>query len=156
MKQWFLVVGLFVLLGGSAFAQTYSVETTSGTMSVEIEDFADEPVRVVSISWTADDDGYTTGTLRRLSGTILRVVTNPADGDEAPSDNWGVTLTDRDGIDVFAGKGANRDTADSEAFVPLIGDGATTDQLVTVAGELTLAVSSAGPSKSGVIRIYLQ
>lgn len=66
---------------------------------------------------------------------------------------------DEDGIDVFAGQGANRDTANAEHFVPdlTLSDG-TTDSVapIAVCGILTLNVSNAGNAKAGTVTIYFR
>jgi hypothetical protein len=137
-----------------------AVTVTSGSATVSFADYGtrDSPrmMRVVSIAWTSDAAGSVSVDVPSQFGFIARVVTNPAAGTLAPADNYDVALNDQDGIDLFARNGADRDTASSEVFVPLIGDGATTSELVLMCGPSTLTVTDAGNAKAGVIRIYLK
>lgn len=107
-------------------------------------------------TWTSDASGNVSGTdTESLAGEILRVVTNP--GATAPSDDYDLTITDADGVDLLVGVGANRDTANSEQTVPIIetlvaanphGSGVFFD------GPLSLAISNAGNAKQGVVTLY--
>lgn len=117
-----------------------------------------KPIRKYTFAWTSDSSGNVSGTASdAISGTIVRVVTNP--GATAPTDNYDVVLNDADGIDVLAGQGANRDTADSEHFCPGVAfkDGTTTSIApVVVDGELTLGVTNAGNAKQGELHLYVR
>lgn len=115
---------------------------------------AAELVNKVTLAWTSDGSGAATQAIT-LRGTILRVVTNP--GATAPTDNYDLTAPDADGVDVFGGQGANRDTANSEHFCPglPLADGTTTSTApISVNGEITLTIANAGASKEGSITIY--
>ena len=110
-----------------------------------------DQINRVVVSWTSHTDGTADGTVNGINGTILRVVTNP--GAAAPTDGYDVTLTDEDGIDVLAGLGADRDTANSENIVPL---DVTSGLPFVVAGALTLSVTNAGSQKNGTVSIYFR
>lgn len=60
-------------------------------------------------------------------GYIVRVVTNP--GGTAPTDQYDITLTDADGVDVMGGALANRHTTTSEqayaSVAPIVAGGFT-------------------------------
>ena len=119
-----------------------------------------QPYRVNThtVSWVSDDNGDYAETFGPVNGVILRVVTDPAAGGDAPADNYDLTIADANGFDVLAGQGANRDTADAESFCPLIpaGDGATVTAVpVAVSGLLTLRVDNAGAVKRGSVVLYL-
>jgi hypothetical protein len=108
----------------------------------------------IKLDWTSDGSGNVTQAIT-LNGVILRVATDP--GATAPTDNYDLTAPDESGVDVFGGQGANRDTANSEHFVPgaPFGDGTTTSVApVSVNGEITITIANAGASKVGSIYIY--
>lgn len=109
-------------------------------------------IRSVTWSWIATAGGAAGDVAVGISGEILRVVTNP--GSPAPSDNYDITIVDDDGFDVCAGLAQNRDTVNTESFVPLTGDGTTTNQRFAVDGTLTLAVSNAGSGGAGTVTVY--
>lgn len=81
----------------------------------------------------------------KIEGYIVRVVTNPSA--TAPTDDYDITITDADGVDVMAGALANRDTANSEQVIP--------SDPPYVNSELTVNISTAGEAKEGVIIIYV-
>jgi len=73
-------------------------------------------------SFTSDDGTGAIAsaiTVGPVNGYITKVVTNP--GSTAPTDNYGITLSDSDGCDVLGGAGSNRDTVNSEHLTPLVG-----------------------------------
>lgn len=112
----------------------------------------DSLVHAKSVAWTSDSTGAASASLD-LNGVLLRVVTNP--GSTAPTDNYDVTLLDRDGYDVLEGGGANRDTANTESIKPVSAATDSVTQLPTaVAGIHTLAIANAGASKTGSITFY--
>jgi hypothetical protein len=118
----------------------------------QLRNDAEPLVRGVTIAWTSDGSGNYTESFD-LAGVILGVVTNP--GSTAPTDNYDVTCPDADGRDVFMGGGADRDTANTENFVPLAtGSDGTTKMPVAVAGTLTLTIANAGSAKVGTVTIY--
>jgi hypothetical protein len=116
------------------------------------------PVRRAVASWTSDSSGNANPAAAdwNLNGTILRAEFDP--GSPAPTDNYGVTLLDEYGFDVLGGgAAANRDTANTESFVPVIGGGdALTKFPVVVSGLHQLNVSGAGNAKSGRVILYLR
>jgi len=115
-------------------------------------------VRSLALAWTSSAGGAVSGipTAEKLSGELLRVTIVPGTGDAEPSNDYGVTLLDDDGIDVLAGKGANLSNVNASELCPLVGDGTTTVQPVAIDGNLTLVVSAAGATKSGTVKIYFR
>ena len=113
-----------------------------------------EIIQKYTASFTSTAGGGYTESIP-IAGRILRVVTNP--GATAPTDNWDVTLIDADGLDLFMGRGADRDTANTEQFCPGIpmtdGTNITTVPVVHY-GTCTLTVTNAGASKAAVVTIY--
>jgi len=112
-----------------------------------------DDVMLITVAWTADAAGAVTSTVLtpEIDGYVFLAVTNP--GAVSPTDNYDVTLTDTDGVDVMGGTLANRDAVNSEAAVPLIATGTYDARFVD--GGLTFdltnnSVNSAG----GVLKVY--
>lgn len=128
-----------LLLASSVSAQTVTVtEETSGT------------VRKITWEWISDASGDAAGTTTAaFSGEVLALVTDP-DGASAPTDNYDITITDEEGVDVLVAAGANRDTANTEQVVDqsLLG--------VVANDRLTLTVANAGDSNAGVVYLFIR
>lgn len=107
----------------------------------------------ISIGWTSDASGDATANLAadynsnlsKIKGWIIQIATNP--GATAPTDNYDITISDADSVDVCGGRLKDRDTATSELV--------TFDPPVWVDSELALAVANAGNAKVGAIEIYM-
>lgn len=99
-------------------------------------------VRSVTFSIVADAAAATvpaTALTKKIEGTLLELVTNP--GATAPTANYDITITDADGTDVLAGKGANRHTSTSER-APIYADTALTHTHVNESDTLTLNIAN--------------
>lgn len=121
-------------------ADTSTITTTLGTGGVYIQ----------RIAWTADSSGDKEDVETSIHGNVLMVVTDP--GTTAPADNYDITISDSDGVDIMGGELTNRDTATSEQVVPKIGSayGAR-----PVQGALTVAFTNqANADCDGEIVIY--
>ena len=169
MRKLLSSIALFILCTGIVQAQTRSrsITVTSGTATLTEQFASDQALRneyqgkntqlfTLSIDWTTSPTspaGTVLAILPTYNGQILRVITNPTN---TPTDNYDITLTDADGVDVLDGKGANRDTTNSESFCPLAGDGTTTNQQWAINNALTLTITDAGTNKSGVIRLIIK
>lgn len=82
------------------------------------------PISVITLTCTADaaDASYPETVLAtKISGKLLALETNP--GATAPTDNYDIALDDAEGHDVLEGKGANRDTANTEKVSAVRGVG---------------------------------
>jgi hypothetical protein len=98
-------------------------------------------------SWLSDDaDGSIAAkaSAKTINGFIVAAIWNP--GSAAPTDNYDTVLTDADGVDVLGGVGANRDTANSEQGLPLVGGAYAPRRVDSV---LTFSGSNAGNEKTG-------
>lgn len=105
-------------------------------------------IQKIRWAWTSDASGNADLiTERAYYGEVLALVTDP-DGTDAPTDDYDITITDVEGYDVMQGAGADLDTANTETAVPTAASVAF--------GTLTLNVSNAGDSKSGVAILYLK
>lgn len=83
----------------------------------------------------------------KIQGYIVKVDTNPDDTD-APTDNYDINLLNSDSIDVASGNLVNRDTANSEQWIP--------SDPPYVDSELTLTIANAGDTKKGVVTIWMR
>lgn len=105
-------------------------------------------IKKIKWAWTCDGSGNADKvTTKPFYGEVLSLVTIPAAGGSAPSDNYDITITDAEGYDVMQGAAANRDTANQETAVP-------TAKSVAF-GALTLNVTNAGSAKSGTAILYI-
>lgn len=116
-------------------------------------------IRKVACSWTSDGSGDASGTAK-LVGTLVKASTNPTD---APTDNYDITLTDSDGVNVLTacqGSLLNRHTTTSQEVYFLVLDTAGTPLAQSVhpvvCGDITVTVAAAGATKSGVLNLYLR
>ncbi len=118
--------------------------------------------RVIA-AWTSDGSGNASGTTAvRVCGRLVKAVTDP--GSAAPTDNYDVTITDDEDVNVLTACQSsllNRDTANSEETYFLVLDAAAGTPLAqsvhpVVCGTLTVTVSNAGNAKSGQIILYVQ
>lgn len=172
MKRILLLFGL-AALASSVQARTKVQETlspTSGTATLTtiyggISDSGPWHQTITyKIAWTSDASGNVTVNLPKgatssnvnetsgkyaIVGTLLSVTTDP--GATAPTDNYDITLTDSLGVDVFAGLGANRDTATTETFFPLTGNGTNTICPFELNDFYALAITNAGNAKQGTL-----
>src|SRR5688500_2099008 len=83
-------------------------------------------IRKVLISFTTDDTtGSVACTLEKISGELIKTVTDP--GSAAPTANWDVVLTDEEGVDLsvhmddvaIAALIARHETTTLETYLPL-------------------------------------
>lgn len=110
----FMMVVLFLLMSSSTWAAGTITQTKSKVSS---------NVTLWTFTCTADSaDGSfpATASSSDIEGYVILVVTNP--GATAPTDNYDITLTDEDSVDVMGGELANRDTSNSEQAIPLVGN----------------------------------
>lgn len=116
--------------------------------TVTVTEQTHRTLKRIKWSWTSTSGGaadkVTTAT---FTGEVLTLVTDP--GGTAPTDNYDITVTDADGIDVLAGAGANRDTANTE-YVLAASLGGCVDSV------LTLNVTNAGNAKEGDVYVYIR
>lgn len=109
-----------------------------------------DTVKKIKAAWVSDDAaGTASGTTTQVySGRFLGLITDP--GATAPDDNYTITITDDDGVDLLLGAATgNRDTADTE-FIK------EADMAGVAMSQLTFNVSSAGNSKIGTIYLLIR
>ena len=97
--------------------------------------------------WLSDDaTGAVSGVIASdVVGKPMLLTTVPGTAGLAPDDNYDITITDENGIDILAGLGANRDIATTEHVIDTAG------MLFTVATSLTLNVTNAGNANGGTV-----
>lgn len=108
--------------------------------------------------WTSTDggavaasttDGENPTTEGKYTGKLIRLITDPGDSGDAPTDNYDVTILDSDGYDVLMGAGADRDTANTEQVLEAsLG--------ICLYSTLSLRVSTAGDANKGKVILYIQ
>jgi len=103
----------------------------------------------ITWAWTTDASGdadeCTTGV---YTGKVIALVTDP--GSTAPTDNWDLVINDDQSVDVLAGAGANRDTADTEQVTDEASLG------IVVRSTLDAVISNGGNAKEGTVYLYLR
>ena len=106
-----------------------------------------------TFAWTGDSStgAVNSFTTPKITGYIFSGITNP--GTTAPTDNYGITLNDDNGVDVFGGELLNRDTANSEQAVPKIGNAYGTR---FVNSKLTFSITGQSVnSAKGTLDVYV-
>jgi hypothetical protein len=105
----------------------------------------------MDFSWTTTAGGAADLESSRVpAGKVIGIVHIPGAGGVQPTDQYDVTLTDSDGVDVLNGHGANVSNAAVTQYV-------IADELgVVVSDTLTLNVTNGGNAKSGRTIIYLK
>ena len=105
----------------------------------------------ITFAWTsgtAGEAGTASGTTTyTYNGAVLRVVTVPGLAPNVPTDDYDLTLTDEDGVDVAVGQLANRDDTNTEMIATGMG--------YVVGDKLTLTVAAAGAAKTGTCYVYI-
>jgi hypothetical protein len=149
MKKLIVLLVILAITVGGAFADDGTVTVKRGTTPNGME--------TVLFTWIANSGGTVpaTSTLGNWpsynAGCISKVNTNP--GSTAPTDNYDITLTDSDGIDLMGGELANRDTANSEVAVPKVD---TVFGCVVVTEAFTLNISgNSVDSATGTVTVYI-
>lgn len=108
-------------------------------------------VKCIAFDWLSSAAGAADqATANVYDGVLERVEFIPDGGGTQPTDQYDVTLTDANSVDVLAGLGANLSNAAAVTKTHANG-------LTAVAGsKLTLNVTNAGNAKGGVVIVYLR
>jgi len=118
--------------------------------SMTFTEITHSTVKKIKAAWVSDSaTGAVSGTTTGIySGRFLGLITDP--GGTAPDDNYTITITDDDLVDLLLGAATgNRDTADTE-FIK------EADMAGVAMSQLTFNVSSAGNSKEGAIYLLVR
>lgn len=144
MKKLFFVIAMLLCIPISSHA------ASSASDSVLVDK---DNLRVIRVLWTAHTDGTFTNyeITNAPLGAIWMVATDP--GSTAPTDNYDIDLLDSTGVDIMGAELDDRDTANTEQAMPLIG---SSSGVRPVNGKLTLAISNNSVnSATGTIYIYI-
>ncbi len=108
-------------------------------------------VQFIKAAWTADDGtGSVAIALTGLwDGKVMYLATVPGTAGTQPDDNYDLTITDGNSLDILSGAGANRDELNTE-YVLGTSLGAVAMQT------LTLNVSNAGNSNTGTVYVWIK
>ena len=138
----------------------------SGSSMTFAYDNGPGPLKKVIVDWISDSaTGAVSGTTAvKVVGRLVKATTDPAAGGSAPTDNYDITVTDDEGVDVLAacqGTLADRDTANTEEQYFLVKDLAAGTPLAqsihpAVCSPLGFAVAAAGNSKAGQIILFVE
>ena len=110
-------------------------------------------IKKITWAWTSHTDGKvavaTVGasTENTFNGEIVRLVTVPAPGGDAPT-TYNVLVYDADNVDVLVGTGATRHIANTEQVVADLG--------IVANDKLTLYIENAGSGKKGTVHLYIR
>lgn len=153
MKRYFLsAMLLFAILATPARAADPSV--TSGTLTITPLGLSGR-LQQYTLDWLSDAAGKVVATTFQINGTIERLVYKPDTGGTTPDDDYAITLTDADSVDVLNGTGAQLNDTGTSNTVTTVTNGTTPLPFAT-AGQLTLSITGAGAANGGIIRIYFR
>ncbi|MCB9739194.1 MAG: hypothetical protein H6747_07995 [Deltaproteobacteria bacterium] len=113
----------------------------------------------VTATWTSDASGDASDTTARIVGSLVKATTIP-DGTAIPTDNYDITLTDDEGIDILdpcAQSLADRSNVAAQAIYCIFSG--TSEPVATypaVADAVTVTVANAGDSKAGVLKLLFR
>jgi len=133
----------------------------AGSLTETVEWIAGQNVKKVTYTWTGDVSAGTVPAtvVAPLNGYLMRVVTRPhVNSTIQPQDNYDLTLTEHlnGSLDLFNGKGMDRDTANAEQFMPSHNNGSINIYPVYSATPLTLThTNSSVALATGAIDLYV-
>jgi hypothetical protein len=146
MKKFFsfLILFFLVVFSFNSFAATTVVNTSLA-----------QGIYKCTFTCGTDSAGSATyaakATPFNIDGWVMYVITNP--GSTGPTDDYDITLTDDDGVDIMGGALLNRDITNSEQAAPLIATGYYRDRYVS--GPLTLTITNNSVNNATtVVTIY--
>jgi hypothetical protein len=151
MKRKILLAAICVLFCATAFGV--------GTVTQSLSKNRADTVAVLTFTWTADvGDASVPSTTTSTAITaalqhyfLYMMETDP--GGTAPTDNYDIVVNDANGNDILGGLGADRDTANTETVMPLIGGANYAPRPIDTA--LTLVITNnAVNSATGVVKLY--
>lgn len=123
----------------------------AGASCTKTETGGSEGISKIVFDWLSDDaTGAVSGiTNKGYSGFLVRAAFDPDAAATQPTDQYDVTVTDEDGLDVLNGLGANLSNAANVQK-------AQSDGLLPVArSQLTLNVTNAGNAKGGLVYLWI-
>jgi hypothetical protein len=109
-------------------------------------------VRLVKADWLSDAAGDVTenATTEHYSGVILYAAFVPDAGGTQPTDQYDVTVLDKNSLDVLNGLGANKSNSVTAYADQYDGLGAVANS------KLTVTVDNAGNAKGGIVYLWIR
>ena len=116
-------------------------------------------VKKIVIDWLSDDaTADASFDTKKISGFLLKGVTNPADGGDQPDDNYNIILTDPEGSNILVNCNDDLLLRDDTAVetVDFILDGAIAGSAgrPCVSDIITVSVDTAGNALQGRLVLY--
>lgn len=127
------------------------VSTTTGTATLEAipHQYKGNTYLVIACTWVSDaTDGEALIDFVDLNGDLEHVTFAPGADALQPTNAYDVTLKDEAGVDVLQGGGADLSNTTAKGLF-------TGKWPVPVAGRLRLAVTNAGTSNGGTVKLYI-
>ncbi len=120
--------------------------------SAQITEEVFNSVKLIKWAWTSGT-GQTVladnTTESFYTGKLLFMTSIPGAGGDAPTDNYDITILDKNGADVCSDAGMNRDAASTESVLAA--------SLGAVANsQLSLNIAAAGSSNTGVCLLWIR
>lgn len=112
-------------------------------------------IKKITWAWTAHTDGKVAAatanaeTTKAYTGEIIRLVTIPGTGDDAPSADYDVYIYDEDDTDALMAGGLNRHTSNTEQV-------AASSLGVVANDKLNLYIEGAGDGNKGTVHLYIR
>jgi hypothetical protein len=112
-------------------------------------------VKKITWAWTAHTDGVVAAatanaeTTKAYTGEIIRLITIPGTGDDAPDVDYDVYVYDEDDTDALMAGGLNRHTSNTEQV-------AASSLGIVANDKLNLYVSGAGSGNKGTVHLYIR
>lgn len=122
--------------------------------SMTIAEYTTGTVKKIKAAWTAgtapSHEGIISGTTtNRYDGRFIGVCTVPGTGGDAPDDEYGLTVSDSDSVDLLLGNGAGREQAATEYLAEASCAG-------VAKSTLTIGITAAGSANTGTVYIYIR
>ena len=118
----------------------------AGTVTLTEE--SHHPLTKIKWAWVSDASGDADQASSPVAGEVISLTTIPDSGGTQPTDQYDITITDGDSVDVMQATAANRSNASTEHVAPTAAIG--------VNGALTLNVAAAGNAKGGTAVLWIR
>ena len=120
--------------------------------SAQITEEIYDSVKLVKWAWTSGT-GQTVlvdcTSENFYTGKLLFMTTIPGAGGDAPTDNYDITILDKNSIDLLSDNGLNRATATTESILE-------TSLGAVANSKLALNIAAAGSSNTGVCLVWIR
>lgn len=145
-----IIVLLFAILCGGASGQV-SVSAATGEVVSPPVFHTISGITQIAIDWTSDATNDATITLSGVAGILHRVSFNPDAGGTQPDDNYDVTISDVDGVQLFTTSTLDETNSSTVAILVTDGSGYIPTPIL---GDMTIVIGAAGAGNGGIIRFY--